>query len=281
MVLLGILILGFGAGFFTRKVAQLPQHAWAGPRTSAQKQRGPSGQQRPLRHELKLINAKARSADWLEQRRHDRKNSTGHAATPGATATAAAPGGNRSVVTPIARARQAMHARRAARASNAATTGTVIPPAVQSRPSPPPQRPPAAPSASSPSNGSPGRNTTMAASGNAVEQFVEGVNQIHAQAQAGGIHAKHAAVKACHEACVRFAAMAAMLSRQMSEPGMNYGNEITEPIAKSATQLQASAMTFSEADSALTTLENMTVGELAASSRQAPHHQELSENGSQ
>ena len=114
----------------------------------------------------------------------------------------------------------------------------------------------------------------------AVEQFVEGVNQIHATAQAGGIHAKHAAIKACHEACVRFAAMSAMLARAMSEPGMNYGPEITEPIAKSATQLQASAMTFSEADANLATLINMTVGDLANSARQAPNHAEFSENGS-
>lgn len=118
------------------------------------------------------------------------------------------------------------------------------------------------------------------ASGNAVEQFVEGVNQIHAQAQAGGLHAKHAAVKASNEGAVRFAQMAAMLSRAMSEPGMNYGPEITEPIAKAGTHLQAAAMSFSEADAALTSLENMAVGELALSSRQAPHHQELSENGS-
>lgn len=117
-------------------------------------------------------------------------------------------------------------------------------------------------------------------SGHAAEKLIEGINQIHAEAQAGGIHAKQAAVKACHEGCVRFAAMASMLSRQMSEPGMNYGSEITEPIAKSGTQLQASAMTFSEADANLTTLINMTVGDLATSARQAPHHTEMSENGS-
>lgn len=116
--------------------------------------------------------------------------------------------------------------------------------------------------------------------GNSVEQFVEGVNQIHAHAQAGGLTAKHGAVKAAHEGSVRFSAMSAMLSRGMSEPGQNYGPEITEPIAKAATHLQAAAMSFSEADAALTSLENMTVADLAQSSRQAPHHQELSENGS-
>ena len=118
------------------------------------------------------------------------------------------------------------------------------------------------------------------ASGSAVEQFVEGVNQIHAHAQAGGLHAKHGAVKAAHEGCVRFAAMLQMLARQMSEPGQNYGHEITEPIAKMATMIQGAAMSGGEADAALTSLSNMTVGDLANSSRQAPHHTELSENGS-
>jgi hypothetical protein len=39
-------------------------------------------------------------------------------------------------------------------------------------------------------------------------------------------------------------------------------------------------MLFGEADTNLTTLINMSVGDLATSSRQAPHHTELSENGS-
>jgi len=253
-VLLGLGVFLLGAGVFARQAGQLPQRAWAGPRTAVQKQRRPA-KPRSVRQEAKLAWAKVRAADWLEQQRHDRKNGT-------AAAAGRPP-------TPLAAARQRLQARRGGESGPL----TVVPPAAQSRPPSPPQAAPAAPP-------SPGRNTAVSSTGNAVEQFVEGVNQIHAQAQAGGIHAKHAAVKACHEACVRFAAMAQMLSRQMSEPGMNYGNEITEPIAKSATQLQASAMTFSEADSALTTLENMTVGELAASSRQAPHHTELSENGS-
>ena len=257
-VLIGLAILLLGGGYFTRQVSQARGSAWAGPRTAVQRQRSPA-KQRSVRQEARLAWDKVKATNWLEQQRHQRKTGTPTAAAQGRPPT------------PLERARQ--------RWSRPGSPPLTAVPAAQSRPAPPPRAAPAAPP--SPSS-SPGRNTTVPSTGtgNAVEQFVEGVNQIHAQAQAGGIHAKHAAVKACHEACVRFAAMAAMLARQMSEPGQNYGNEITEPIAKSATQLQASAMTFSEADSALTTLENMTVGELAASSRQAPHHGELSENGS-
>ena len=247
-VFIGLALLLLGGAYFAHQAGNLPRSAWAGPRTAAQRQRGPA-RPRSMRQELRLIRAKAQSADWLELRRHERKTGTGHAAA----VTAPAP-------RPWRRGR--------------GNPVTVIPPAAQSRPAPPAQAPATPPSP-------PGRNTTVTtATGSAVEQFVEGVNQIHAQAQAGGLHAKHAAIKACHEACVRFASMAQMLSRQMSEPGMNYGNEITEPIGKAGVQLQASAMEFSEADAALTSLANMTLGDLAQSSRQAPHHTELSENGS-
>lgn len=113
-----------------------------------------------------------------------------------------------------------------------------------------------------------------------AEPFIQAVNQVHAAAASGNIHAKHAAMKACTEGAQRFAAMAEMLARQMSEPGMHYGPEITEPLVKAATHQQASAMAFAESDTALTTLVQMSVGDLASSSRQAPAVPELSESGS-
>ena len=113
-----------------------------------------------------------------------------------------------------------------------------------------------------------------------AEKLIEGINEIHAHAQSGGIHAKQEAVKATHEASVRFAAMVQMLARQMSEPGQNYGPEITEPLAQAGNHHQAAAMSLSESDAAISTLINMTVGDLARSARQAPHHEELSESGS-
>ncbi len=121
----------------------------------------------------------------------------------------------------------------------------------------------------------------MAAGGTGgTEQLVEGINQVHAAAVSGGIHAKQQGMKASTEGSIRFGQMASMLSRTMSEPGSNYGPEITEPLSKASQHLQAAAMAFGEADAALTTLMNMSVGDLAQSSRQAPHHAELSENGS-
>ena len=115
--------------------------------------------------------------------------------------------------------------------------------------------------------------------GGAVEKFVEAVNHIHATAKAGGLYAKHATAKACQDGAARFAAMAETLSRSMGEPGQHYGPEITEPIAKGAMHLQAAAMAFADADAAITSLKHMTVADLARSPRQAPHYQELSEDG--
>ena len=88
------------------------------------------------------------------------------------------------------------------------------------------------------------------------------------------------ALKSANEASIRFSGMAQMIARTMSEPGNNYGPEITEPLGQAAQHLQAAAMAFGESDNALTSLIHMTVGELADSPRQAPHHTELSENGS-
>ena len=119
----------------------------------------------------------------------------------------------------------------------------------------------------------------MASNNGGIEKFIEGLNQVQADAAAGGIHAKQAAAKALIEGAIRMSATFSLLSRQMSEPGSNYGPEITEPFAKAGEQSNAAAMCASQADSALTTLMQMSVGDLARSARQAPHHTELTESG--
>ena len=113
-----------------------------------------------------------------------------------------------------------------------------------------------------------------------AEKMIEGANEIHAHAASGGILAKKEALAGAHEAATRFAATMEMLGRQMSEPDSHYGNDITEPVRTSGTHLRAAATTIREAVARLDTLIRMSVGELAASSTQAPHHSELSENGS-
>lgn len=278
IVVLAVLL--FGGGFLVRSVSAARSSAWAGPRTTGMRQRapartGPAGQ-RPVRHEMRLRRLDAQLKNWLAGEDHARKNGggSGPPARP-----PAAPGRARAAATATVK-RLGQLKPNGNGGGNGSGPGTGPRPGspAAARPASSPARPAPAPSP----NGSSGRTTTVAAgtSTGSVEKLIEGINQLHAEATAGGIHAKQRALKAATEGCIRFAQMAAMLSRSMSEPSSNYGPEITEPAAKSAEHLQAAGMSFGEADTNLTTLLNMSVGELAQSSRQAPHHGELSESGS-
>jgi hypothetical protein len=112
-----------------------------------------------------------------------------------------------------------------------------------------------------------------------AEQVVDGINGIAAHARAGNILAKRRAMLALIHLCTRAAAMAQSLSRALAEPGMHYGPEVTEPIAKGAMHLTAASGAFAEADTALTTLLRSSLAETMESGRQVPHHDELTETG--
>jgi hypothetical protein len=171
-------------------------------------------------------------------------------------------------------------------------TGNGAPPA---RPSPPPApAPPATSTGGTVTNGGqpsykgggfgktvPGYSGggTVPSGTAATEQFVEGINRLHAEAATGGIFHTQAAIKGMNEGSLRFSSLAQMVSRILSEPGRNYGPEITEPLGKAAQYLRAAAACFGESDTNLSTLINMTVGDLARSPRQAPHHTEMTETG--
>lgn len=116
----------------------------------------------------------------------------------------------------------------------------------------------------------------MPASG-AVEPMVDGLQHVHQRAAAGNIRTKQWAVKVCAELCTRMSALLLMMSRTLAERG--YGPEISEPLARAGTMVMAAAMSCGESDTAITSLVNMRVGDLADSPRQAPHREELSETG--
>jgi hypothetical protein len=276
--IVGLIVLFFGGGYLVRSVSQARSNSWTGPRTAGMRRRttarGGAAGPRPVRHEIKLARVNAQLADWLKQRDHDRKNGSGTAPAPAVRRDP--PLAKQALAGAVATVKRFGQPRPGTASGSSGSNGSAqpVPPAASSPP-PAPARPAPA------SNGSTGRTAPMAASGTGgTEQLIEGINQVHVAAVSGGIHAKQKGVKASNEGCMRFSAMAEMLSRAMSEPGSNYGPEITEPLSKASQHLQAAAMAFGESDTALTTLMNMSVGELAASSRQAPHHGELSENGS-
>ena len=224
------------------------------------------------RADIRKMREEARLTNWIAGQEHARANGTTGTAT--ATATRPTLAQRLRLVPFVAQPQDPGNGGSANGGQPANGTGTQ-PPAQgnggpPARQSPPPQAPPTT------NGGTPVAGTSTAS----AEKLIEGINEIHAHAAAGGIHAKREALAAMHEGAVRFAAMAQMVARTMSEPGSNYGNEITEPIAKGGQQFQAGAITIGEAEASLATLINMTVGDLATSARQAPHHRELSENGS-
>jgi len=298
-MLLGIIIVVACAYLAGKAIQDARSKAWTGPRTPAMRSRSAvpkpaSGAGRKAARSLgavavhptnRAIRAQAKAdvhrvwqetaaTDWLEQQRHARQNGTGGTVT----ATAAPP---KTKPTLKQRLRLVPFTATVPNPGNGGSNGqsangaTPTQPPAQGKGSPP-GRPAPAPAQPAPPGGTPVAGTSTAS----AEKLIEGINEIHAHAQAGGIHAKQEAVKAAHEASVRFAAMVQMLARQMSEPGQNYGPEITEPLAQAGNHYQAGAMSLSESDAAISTLINMTVGDLARSPRQAPHHQELSESGS-
>lgn len=237
---------------------------------------------------------KAMAADWLKQRDHERKNGTavsGILSTPGTVAAtkptirqrlrlapydppAQGPGGNGTAAGPDGGGNGRGEYEPGAVARRFAAAGVTV----SVEPGPGGRAPAAAPqpAPASTDGGTPVAAGTSTAS---AEKLTEGVNEIYAHAASGGLTAKQEAVRAAREAAVRFAGMMQMLARTMSEPGSNYGPEITEPISKGGTQFQAGAMLLSDADNALETLANMTLREASTSPRQVPHHQnELSES---
>ena len=100
------------------------------------------------------------------------------------------------------------------------------------------------------------------------------VNRLVAAAAHGGIHAKHEAVAAMHISAHQFAAVLSGLERVFREA--RYGPEITEPLSAASAALLAQATeSLVLARTALESLLNTSLGDLAASGRQVPNHSEL------
>lgn len=312
-VLLAIIVLAVCLWLASRAIRDSRGGAWAGPRTPSVRSRGAlrsqgvpkaarSGAGRSVlaalanpgssatrakaRADIATTWHKAMAANWLEMQRYQRKNGTASgppAVTKGGTATATAARPTirqRLRLAPFTPAAQEPAGNGTAPQAGNGTNGTSQQnqPAVQGNGGPPARQVPPPP-AQAPPPSTNGGTTVAAPSTAGAEQLIEGINRIHAEAAAGGIRHKQAALKAMHEAMIRFAGMLQMVARTMSEPGSNYGPEITEPLGQAAQHLQAGAMNTGESDSALTSLIHMTVGELADSPRQAPHNSELSETG--
>ena len=271
------IVLVVGAGAILRAIAMAAFPGLGSSSRPAKAGRGGKALRSPAPRAVgKRAWTEVKTKDWLEGRQHERANGAGGTVTY-TTMPDRPTIRQRLRLVPFTPAAPASAGGNGQNGNPGGTSGTSQPSGTNGTqgPAPSPQAPPKPAQPASTNGGTVAAGTSTAS----AEKLIEGINEIHAHAASGGIHAKREALAAMHEAAVRFAAMGQMVARTMSEPGSNYGNEITEPIAKGAQQFQAGAITIGEAEANLTTLINMTVGDLATSARQAPHHRELSENG--
>lgn len=101
------------------------------------------------------------------------------------------------------------------------------------------------------------------------------LQQVMSQARAGGLQAKHRAIKTFAEAEDYLSQTLQQFAQEMAEPDQGYPQAIWEPIQEASQHNRAAATKMAESDAAMTQLSNMQVGELAASAVKAPHHSEL------
>jgi hypothetical protein len=99
--------------------------------------------------------------------------------------------------------------------------------------------------------------------------------------------ASHGDIKACRRVLETFAVMfggfdgggagSALvgLGTRLSEPDKRYGPEIWEPVMQAGASISAAGIKLGEATANLVSLINTTVGQLADSPRQAPHHSQM------
>ena len=192
-----ILIAGtfFAHGVAKARAAGAPASPRAGKGKAA---RIPTAREsaRSAQAAAKTIWTQAKATNRLEEQRHRR--TTGTAKPPGRTARGVRQAGRG------ARAFGRIIGSQVPRRAAPAAASTSPPPAAA-----PPPVPAAPPAPASPN----GRNPAMATGNGSAEKLIEGVNQVHAEAGAGGIHAKHGAIKAANEGALRFAAMLSMMAR--------------------------------------------------------------------
>jgi hypothetical protein len=101
------------------------------------------------------------------------------------------------------------------------------------------------------------------------------ISALVAMASNGDIRAVRRVVKTLSAAAAGLGGGLARLSIRLAEPDKHYGGEIWEPLGTAGAQMAAAGLYCEQADSAMLALLASTVGELADSPRQAPHHSQL------
>lgn len=116
----------------------------------------------------------------------------------------------------------------------------------------------------------------MTTPGASADLFVA-VQQLTAQANAGGLRAKQRAITTLAEALDYIQTHLTVWAAHLAENN-HYPAVIWEPLTTCAAHVKAASGSAGESSSAILAMSSMTVGELAVSPVRAPHEDELNKD---
>src|SRR5580692_681074 len=151
----------------------------------------------------------------------------------------------------------------------------------QELPVPPPDQPQAAmpapprdvPRQAPPQPAPPGGD--FAGGGGAQGDVLAGIWSLVAEASAGDLIAVRRVIGTLTAVSDGMRGAWSRLGTRLAEPDKHYGPDIWEPLLQASAQDGSAALHGAQSDAALASLAGTTVGDLAASPRQAPHHSQL------
>jgi hypothetical protein len=111
--------------------------------------------------------------------------------------------------------------------------------------------------------------------GPAQSDLLHAIGSLVARASGGDIRDVRRTIKTLATAADALGSGVSHLGTRLAEPDKLYGGEIWEPLAMAGAQLRSGALHMNQSDSMVTSLLNTSVGELAETPRQAPHHSQL------
>jgi len=100
-------------------------------------------------------------------------------------------------------------------------------------------------------------------------------NQLVGSSLAGGMQSKRRGVHTLAEAVDYFANLLHQFSSRLAEPDQGYPAAVWEPIAQAAAHLKGCGSKLGESDTALATLANTPMGDVATSTVKSPHHDQV------
>jgi hypothetical protein len=111
--------------------------------------------------------------------------------------------------------------------------------------------------------------------GGAQSDLLYAANALAAEASHGDIHAVRRVDATFAAVATELGSALTRLGQRLSEPDKRYGPEIWEPVMQAGAQCKAAGIHLGEADANTLSLINTTLGELANSPRQSPHHSQM------